>query len=1809
MSYKCPGLLSVCLILCASYSYSQTAGFTVSANSGCAGISISFTNTSTGFSSAAVYRFSFGDGVTVPLFPKTPHTYNTGNLYTATLTVTDNNTTYTQSKQITVYKKPTVDFSADLASVCIKKVVQFAASAAPGDGVIARYYWDFGDGTTLDTVTAKAGHSYINTHKVSVGLSVTNSYGCLSYITKSGIVTVLPAPKASFKPNLTTLCKESDSVMFANTTNGGATPTAYFWNFDDGTTSTAANPTHSYGVKGRFGVRLIATSSEGCADTTARTTITVASFKSAITLPSLLCLNSSLIFTDSSSPASGTPVWRLDNNVVAKNVHQYVTTFTDTNAHTLQLINNYGACADTALRMVQAHATPQPSPFTATINGGCNVPANVTFTDAGLGGIRWEWDVNNTDSTQFHPTAFTQSTSYTYKAENTYYIKLRVTDASGCTGDIRQPVIIKKNKLSILSKEGLYGCDTLTTTFAAASATPVARMRWTFSDDNSTSVLDTPQHTFLTKGTYTASVRIRTVNGCTDSASLNIRIADAPGGFTFTTPDTLICGNKTATFTVTGDSDKMIGNYYWNFGDAGKYTLLKGPFYTHNYQADSVYTVSLIINNHGCADTITKNRYVTVLPSFPKISSVVNDCGDRLKITFKEASTKAQNFSWDFGDHSNPHSYSILNRDSAIVHYYPKTGAYKVLLTTTNGNCISKDSIYAHTLVNQKPVLAAQQTALCENDSLLTTISGMEKSPFGYYSWIKDYRVKAIEYKDTSAFTGAYSYPDSIWKNPFHINIKGLNPGKKEVRIITISRNFNCLDTTSYIPVQVNGPTAAFSIADSAICLSDKLVVTDASKANGTSPIANWQWFFGDSTSHTRTTGGSATHQYTNPGNFNISLVVTDRQSCTDTAFYTSNRLTVKGPKAVFTVDQNPILPNTPELFTNLTDAGFGDNAYTWFFGDGTSAASGADSVYHTYKLYSDDTVSLIARSSQTGCSDTATSVVQVKNINLSFTYTSTFINQNSSCPPVMVKFKNTSVNFSIVSWNFGDGFSADNINTPSHTYYKPGVYKVIIYGYYNNNTYDSTWDYIRIAGPYASIHADALSGCGSQQVLFTAETLNATSLSWDFGDGATSPDSVVSHLYAKPDVYTPFITVKSGNQCSFSYSLDTSIIIDILYIKIKTDSMLQCHQMLAIFTPQLYSVAKNNGQHPDYKWDFGTGTDFSNQDTASFIYTKPGVYTVSLMAASPYGCKDTALVNITFRNTTAVSIQGPLEWCEGTPVQFNAVKANASDPLIYHWQFENDTSSLQNPAAQTFTSGNHSVWLAVNNNGCRDTAYQTITVYQRPKVTMLMSDTLVCLGTAITFDVKPANATDTLSYFWNLGTGKDSAAFKSAAFVYSRSGAYPVTLTATSNYGCTKQIKDTALVLSSPKVSIQAPTDICIGGPAAFSASSTVSFTRYQWHFPDGSTDTSQHSASKFYNQPAANDVYLVGSIGNCYDTAYHTLTVHDYPAVNLTVQKVNICFGDSVQLTAHNGAFYDWIVAPDTLHTTLAALVLSPKINTQYKVAVTDTYGCKNVDSVAVFVVMPQQIQAAPIVNACEGSRVNLSASGTDKYKWINGDNLNSFTIANPVTLDSAQHKIYAVVGSDKYGCFTDTAHIEVMVRKKPIVDAVHNIVGAAGVPVQLSATSTGNIVKWNWQPPAYLSCNNCAMPVSKLRHSTRFTVEATDDYGCKGSDTVLVTLTCQGSRISVPEAFSPNGDGQNDRLRVAVSGIKTITHFVIYERNGNKVWERNNISPLDNNASWDGTYKNILMPNGTYVYMIEATCNAGEIYSLQGTITLIR
>lgn len=170
--------------------YAQQANFKADQTSGCSPLAISFINTSTGFSENAEYAWNFGNTNT-SIKKDAGTTYLNEGKYTVTLTVTEGTISATKSMEITVYKKPVVDFSVDVTKGCMPLAVTFISHSEPGDGTLASYTWDFGDGIAFSASDSLV-HTYQIAKVVSPGLTVTNSFGCYNTITKPQLIEVFP---------------------------------------------------------------------------------------------------------------------------------------------------------------------------------------------------------------------------------------------------------------------------------------------------------------------------------------------------------------------------------------------------------------------------------------------------------------------------------------------------------------------------------------------------------------------------------------------------------------------------------------------------------------------------------------------------------------------------------------------------------------------------------------------------------------------------------------------------------------------------------------------------------------------------------------------------------------------------------------------------------------------------------------------------------------------------------------------------------------------------------------------------------------------------------------------------------------------------------------------------------------------------------------------------------------------------------------------------------------------------------------------------------------------------------------------------------------------------------------------------------------------------------------------------------------------------------------------------------------------------------------------------------------------------------
>ncbi|MEZ5359993.1 MAG: PKD domain-containing protein [Candidatus Zixiibacteriota bacterium] len=234
------------------------AAFTGTPTSGTAPLTVSFTDQSTG--SITSWSWTFGDGGT-STSQSPSHQYTSAGTYSVTLTVTGpgGSDGETKTNYITVSPcvAPTAAFSGTPTSGDYPLAVAFTNSSTGATS----YSWNFGDGGT--STQTNPSHTYTAAGTYTVTLTATNACGSDDEV-KTGYITVTTppcyAPVADFSGTPTSGTYPM-AVSFTDLSTNS--PTSWSWNFGDGGTSTAQNPSHTYTAAGTYTVSLTATNSCG----------------------------------------------------------------------------------------------------------------------------------------------------------------------------------------------------------------------------------------------------------------------------------------------------------------------------------------------------------------------------------------------------------------------------------------------------------------------------------------------------------------------------------------------------------------------------------------------------------------------------------------------------------------------------------------------------------------------------------------------------------------------------------------------------------------------------------------------------------------------------------------------------------------------------------------------------------------------------------------------------------------------------------------------------------------------------------------------------------------------------------------------------------------------------------------------------------------------------------------------------------------------------------------------------------------------------------------------------------------------------------------------------------------------------------------------------------------------------------------------------------------------------------------------------------------------------------------------------------
>lgn len=320
-----------------------------------------------------------------------------------------------------------------------------------------------------------------------------------------------------------------------------------------------------------------------------------------------------------------------------------------------------------------------------------------------------------------------------------------------------------------------------------------------------------------------------------------------------------------------------------------------------------------------------------------------------------------------------------------------------------------------------------------------------------------------------------------------------------------------------------------------------------------------------------------------------------------------------------------------------------------------------------------------------------------------------------------------------------------------------------------------------------------------------------------------------------------------------------------------------------------------------------------------------------------------------------------------------------------------------------------------------------------------------------------------------------------------------------------------------------------------------------------------------------------------------------------------VSICESKTTTLAASsNGSSVLWTPSTGLSNPAILTPVASPVITTRYIITAT-TGICKTKDSLTVLV------NPAPIANAgrdtgiCFGKDLQLSGSGGIVYVWRPATYLSGTAVSNPIVVQPPAGTItYRLTVTDANGCTSlkdDDITIDVSRPAKLFVGYDTSI--AINQPLQLSGIDVFNagFINYTWLPSYGLNNPFAKNPVAILDRDMVYNVTASNVYGCTATDDIKIKVFV-GPDIYVPNAFTPGADGLNDVLRPIVIGMKEFHYFSVFNSYGQLVFT----TAVAVNG-WDGTFKGVKQPIGTYVWMAEAVDYKGNKIQRKGSSVLIR
>jgi len=1584
----------------------------------------------------------------------------------------------------------TVDFTSSQTTGCSSVNASFTDQSTSTAGGIVEWDWDL-DGVTSSSVSP--GHIYNTIGTYTICLTVTDDQGNEGTLCKDNYIEVLDLPVPDFTADPLIGCSPLTVAFEDLSTSPSGAIVQWVWGvggsggviMDDGT---APEIVTTYSAADEYSISLTVTDENGCENTLLKN-----DFITAVDEPILdftadnttACTAPAQVnFTNTAIQPGVNYLWNFGNGSTFNGATPPGILYGANGVYTVTLIGVHAAsgCTDTLVYENYIKIGASAS-FTYTPQEGCEdlVVDIVDTSTEPADSVWWSFGDGNF-STAANPT-------HTYTSPGCYLISL-IRYNAGCNASLNAPTCInvKASPNAVFNIDNPLGCTLPHDVNFTSQANGSNTYEWSFGDGSS-STDQTPTHAYDTFGVYLVTLNVTSWEGCTSTTTDTVRVFSFESNYI--TPEQKDCTPLSIELASNSNSYVPVTNWEWtviNNTTAPAVIETSTDEFPQMILTDTGrYEIQLISTNAlGCIDTATFTDRIAVgmLPDVDFSVDPDTACVEE-PITFTNLSSGYMTeWEWDFGDGG-------VSEEEQPVHEYTSVGPFSINLDVFHHGCMN--SLYVEDAIYIDPPLAGFNVVTSCIDHFTIEI---EDTSIGATSMFYDFGVDGVDTDTTSITNPTFTYPAE---------------GNYLINQYVSNDTTGCVDTLTQ-NVTIGVPQAIFDIQPRQGCVPMDIEIIDLSNFGSG---YTFEWLGSGDTLEPGTS--TPTETLLTAGTYtDLKLVITDINGCQDSIVFTDT---------IYANQVNPgfeILPPAgcepfTTTFTDTSSSVFGNiNQWEWTVVElpGVNLTD-QDATYTFdssgwYDIHLEVTDDL-------GCSATE---ILTNGVYVTFPHAE-FEADTFGCTISTIDFTAlpTGDGLSFL-WDFGDGMSSVD-STVTHQYSQEGSYTVCLTVTDINGCEHTTCkqDYVQISNPVAAFTADTTSGfCPPLLVGFENLSQNASSFEWNFGDNSGLSNEVDPlHIYITPGLYDVTLIAGSVAACRDTLILSPFITLEGPVGSFTVDQDTSC-------TPAPITFVANSLEEYNFTWDFGNGDQSAAQnvvyDSIVYTYQSAGRFVPKLILEDDAGCTrviespDTIIIaslEIDFMATDTAL-------CAGETSTNFINQTTSSDPIIFNeWTFPGAipyTSDFHNVGVEYDTLGLFDVQLIVDNGICRDTFVKPdyIGIGGVPEVDFVADPTSGCDPLTVQFTDQSSVANSTIaSWDWSFGDQANATDQNpSHVFEDTLNSTFNVTLTVSSEVGCTETSNELIIVYPLPAVSFQEPATICQGESFSlvplFGNDTTGYLFQWDAHPTLSCTDCVAPTV-----HPLDTTTYTLTTTNafGCTTVESVTLNVRPFavPVITLSADT-SICLGNIVQFQVAGGddlSSYQWDSSITGLSCYDACInpVASPQVTTTYVVTVTNEGGCLAHDSVTVTVIDDSSPFAGEDRTICEGDSIQLLLTSGNNPEWVNPENLSCTYCEDPVAFPT-QTISYVVTATSDIGCaLRDT--LEVTVIPSSAVDAGDDLVICDGEATDLAGVGEGVVT---WTPNTGMTNANSLTPnVTPVFATTYYMTVANGD--CILQDSVLVEV----------------------------------------------------------------------------------------------------